>query len=110
MQNYRECDFFINASVYEGFGFTPFEAIQFDCPVFLYRNNTVREIIGNHPYTFPEMQAERWGEAIWKALNNRFVNRISRKDLQSYSWKNTTHATLNLFHKMLTGEETQVVH
>lgn len=108
MQYYRECDFFINASVYEGFGFTPFEAIQFDCPVFLYRNNTVREIIGNHPYTFPEMQAERWGEAIWEALNNRFANRISRKYLQPYSWKNTARATLNLFHKMLSSEETQV--
>lgn len=108
MQYYRECDFFINASVYEGFGFTPFEAIQFDCPVFLYRNNTVREIIGNHPYTFPDLQAERWGETIWAALNNRFANRISRKYLQPYSWKSTTRATLNLFHKMLSGEESHV--
>lgn len=108
MHYYRECDFFINASAYEGFGFTPFEAIQFDRPVFLYRNNTVREIIGNHPYTFPDLQAEPWGKAIWAALNDRFANRISRKYLQPYSWKNTTRTTLNLFHKMLTGEETQV--
>lgn len=93
---YRSCDFFINASEYEGFGFTPFEALNQNCPVFLYKNNTVAEFLRDHPYIFDHLDADTWADFIWNELVNSFKQKMSREVIRHLSWSNTAKETFRL--------------
>lgn len=93
---YKTCDFFINASEYEGFGFTPFEALNHNCPVFLYKNNTVAEFLKDHPYIFNHLDAGAWADFIGNELTNSFRQKMNREVIRHLSWSNTAKETLRL--------------
>lgn len=84
---YQECDAFINASLYEGFGFTPMEAIRCNRPVFLYRNNTVAELLGEATCLLDHLDAEKWAETIYEAGKNNYQNRLSPEAVRQKSWQ-----------------------
>lgn len=86
-QLYQQCDLFVNASSYEGFGFTPFEAIRSGCPAFLYGNAAVHEFLGHHPYIFDHFDISRWAEAIWLASREGFPERIATARIEHLTWK-----------------------
>lgn len=90
---YHAADFFINASVYEGFGFTPFEAIYRNTAAFLYRNNVIQELLGDHPYTIDVLNPEAWIERILEAYRNNFPDRIHPRQVSHMSWLNNARAT-----------------
>ncbi len=100
---YRESDFFVNTSHYEGFGFTPFEAIQHNCPAFLYRNNTVEEIIGEHSYVFDSFSVNDWAENIYHEYKYNFRNRIHKGQISHLTWENSARKTIRLFQRLLTS-------
>lgn len=98
---YQHSNFFINASRYEGFGFTPFEAIQHSRPTFLYQNNTVEEILGNHHYIFNHFSETEWAEKISRAYQENFPERIERDKISHLTWRETAQQTLKLFEKFM---------
>ncbi len=102
---YRGADMFINASEYEGFGFTPFEAIRFGCPVFLYRNNTVEEILGDHPGILDHLDAPRWAAGIARAYLDNFPCRIPEDRLKPLTWQAAAGKTLHLMDHLFTTSE-----
>ncbi len=106
---YRHCDFFMNASAYEGFGFTPFEAINFGCPAFLFKNNAISELLGDHLYIFDHLDAEKWAEFIKSEIDNHFQNKILRDAIEHLTWQNTTESVLSLFEKRIPSEEPNLV-
>lgn len=106
---YRHCDFFINASVYEGFGFTPFEAINQNCPVFLYRNITVNEFLGDHPYILGHFNVHAWADFIGKELGNCFAGKIKPEAIQHLSWRNAAEQTLRVWDQFVSTKEVNLV-
>jgi len=102
---YKTCDFFINASEYEGFGFTPFEALNQNCPVFLYRNNTVAEFLGDHPYIFNHLDADTWADFIRNELMNTFKMKMNREAIQHLSWSNTAKETFGLLDTLISAKD-----
>ena len=106
---YRNSDFFINASSYEGFGFSPMEAINFKLPSFIFGNWVVRELFDAHPYVFKNLEIENWAEYINEELNNNFINKILPKSIQHLTWQNTTTQFIELFNQLISAEEPAVV-
>ncbi len=100
---YRKSDFFVNTSQYEGFGFTPFEAIQHNCPAFLYQNNTVEEIIGEHSYVFDTFSVTEWADTIYREYQDNFRNRIHKKEISHLTWEKSARQTIRLFQHLLTS-------
>lgn len=96
---YEKCDFFVNASFHEGFGFTPFEAINFNVPTFLYKNRVIDEIIGDHPYVFPHFNIEEWIDVIKKAIDSRFKHKINPKRINHLTWRNAANKYIEFFEK-----------
>jgi len=106
---YQRCDFFISASVYEGFGFTPFEAIFFGRPAFLYRNNAVAEFLGEHPYLFDHFDAAAWAEHIWRESRRGFKNKITFERITHLSWQNTASQVIKICTELMTTGEEKLV-
>lgn len=102
---YKSCDLFINASEYEGFGFTPFEALNQNCPVFLYKNNTVAEFLGDHPYIFNHLDADVWADFIWNELMNSFKLKMDREAIRHLSWSNTAKETFKLLDTLVSTKD-----
>jgi glycosyltransferase involved in cell wall biosynthesis len=102
---YRISDFFINAASYEGFGFSPFEAINYDLPAFLFRNQVVGELFNHHPYVLTNLDVESWGKYINFELQNNFENKISPELINNLTWQNTAVQFRELFSKLITVEE-----
>ena len=98
---YQESDFFVNSSKYEGFGFTPFEAIQHDCPAFLYQNNAVEEVLGNHNYIMKNLSVAEWAENIYSEYTQNFQNKIPKDTISHLTWQNCARSTIRLFDTLL---------
>ena len=107
--SYQQCDFFISASIYEGFGFTPFEAIFFERPVFLYQNNAVAELLGDHPYIFNHFDATIWAERIWHERCGGFKNKIKFARIAHLTWQNTASQLLKICTERMTAGEEKLV-
>ncbi|MEZ4765858.1 MAG: glycosyltransferase [Calditrichia bacterium] len=106
---YRHCDFFINASAYEGFGFTPFEAISSGCPVFLFKNNTVAEIFGDHPYVIDNYDVESWKTIIDLAIRSGFAEKISARQISHLTWQRAAETVMPLIHQTISTRENSFV-
>jgi glycosyltransferase involved in cell wall biosynthesis len=106
---YRFCDFFINASGYEGFGFTPFEALSHDCPVFLYKNNTVAEFLGDHPHILGDLNVEHWANCINRELGDSFNRKISPQVIKHLTWRNTASVTQQMLDQLILNREMRLV-
>jgi glycosyltransferase involved in cell wall biosynthesis len=106
---YRHCDFFINASGYEGFGFTPFEAVNHQCPVFLFKNNTVAEFLGDHPYIFENFDESRWAECIYREMSDSFNRRISPETIKHLTWRNTAGTIVQMLDQFILKRELRLV-
>lgn len=106
---YRKSDFFINASSYEGFGFSPLESINFKLPTFIYKNTVIAELLNDNPYVFKNLEIEKWAEYINEEIKNNFLNKILPVSIQHLSWENTKTQFIELFNQLISLEEPAVV-
>ncbi len=91
---YLDCSAFINMSSFEGFGFTPMEAVREGCRVFLYRNAVVAEIMGTQPGIFEHLSIRQWGDHIANCINKSHVAPDLSTLIQPLSWQNCARAIL----------------
>lgn len=85
---YKKADMFINASIYEGFGFTPFEAISQNCPAFLYSNKVIMEIFGKHPYIIDSLEVDNWVDIIYSEMKKKYSGKLKGEILKHLTWEN----------------------
>jgi glycosyltransferase involved in cell wall biosynthesis len=90
---YREALALAHPAEYEGFGFTPLEAMARDCPVLASDIPAIREISGAGALLLPPRDEEAWAEAIARlfadtSLRDSLRERGSRT-VASYSWDRT---------------------
>ncbi len=105
---YQECDAFINASLYEGFGFTPMEASRCNRPVFLYRNNTVAELLGDAACLLNHLDVQRWATVIYEARQNNYRNRLLAEDVQLTTWLQSAAVAAAEIEELLPKDEVRV--
>lgn len=106
---YRRAAFFVNASQYEGFGFTPFEAIRRGCPAFLHSTGPLREMLGSHPHIFDHYDVSRWAEAIQRSAAGGFADKIPATRITHLSWEAAGRNALQLITQLMNTEEFRLV-
>jgi glycosyltransferase involved in cell wall biosynthesis len=105
---YKNSDFFINASSYEGFGFSPFEAVNYNLPGFLLKNQVIAELLNHHSYIFTDLDEKIWAEHIHNEFQNNFANKILPESINHLTWKNAAEQSFELFHQLISEEEMAV--
>jgi glycosyltransferase involved in cell wall biosynthesis len=102
---YKTAECFISSSEYEGFGFTPLEALRFSCPAFLYKNNVTDELFTGYPYIIDNLDPEYWAEIIYSEMVNNFKNFIIPVNLNCFNWKLAAEYVSDEYEKLLKQAE-----
>lgn len=97
---YNDAQFFISTSQYEGFGFTPFEAIKSGLPAFLFKNAVCEEFFGNHEYVIENTDPDVWADLIFEKMNKGFPKALNQSIFEELTWSNTSKSFLDLFKGM----------
>ncbi len=98
----------LNASVYEGFGFTPFEALQKNRPVFLYANNVVKELLPNYDYKFSHFRRDEWAKRIAREYINNYPGFTVPRVIGQLTWERCARETIRYYESILFQEEESV--
>jgi glycosyltransferase involved in cell wall biosynthesis len=97
---YRSAVALVLPSVYEGFGFTPLEAMSLGCPVLASDIPALREVSGSGAMLLPVGDEEAWAVAMRRVVEDDGV----RADLRArgaatvsrYSWEKTARGVLDV--------------
>ena len=105
----RNASIFLYPTLFEGFGFTPLEAMSCGCPVIVSNNSSLPEVCGDAAcYVQPENEYD-----IAEAVMNVLINSEKRANLiqkgfervQLYSWSRTASEHLIMLNHILYGTE-----
>jgi glycosyltransferase involved in cell wall biosynthesis len=102
---YKTADCFLSASEYEGFGFTPLEALRFSCPVFLLKNNVTGELLPSYPYIINKSEPEHWAEFIYTEMMNDYKNFSIPLSLKKFDWESAANRIAFEYEKLLKQNE-----
>jgi glycosyltransferase involved in cell wall biosynthesis len=98
---YRAAVALLLPSTYEGFGFTPLEAMARGCPVLASDIPALREVAGEGALLLPPRAEGRWQEAIELVVGDAALREDLRArgaaTVERYSWDSTARGVLELF-------------
>lgn len=90
---YKYAELFVYTSFYEGFGFPPLEAMEFECPVVSSPGGSVREILGESAVYFDPADASDLLNKIHLILNDNETRKKTVENglirVKNYSWDNS---------------------
>jgi glycosyltransferase involved in cell wall biosynthesis len=105
---YQNADLYLNASTFEGFGFTAFEAIKFSCPSIMYHSNVLKKVFVDHPYLLNNLDIQQWTDLIARELTLQFPQKIDPSMIEHFTWEKSVEKTINLYSQLLTSREVPV--
>ena len=102
---YSAAQVFVSATVYEGFGLPPLEAMACGCPCVISDIPAHREVCGDAPMYVPAASVCDWADALrgaaaWSAKERERRQELGLQIARGFSWKKTadrTLAILNLY-------------
>jgi glycosyltransferase involved in cell wall biosynthesis len=98
---YRGAVALLHPSRYEGFGFTPLEAMARGCPVLLSDIPPLREVSGEGGLVLPLDDEAVWSQAIRRVVNDEALRADLRRrggeTVSRYSWDETARRLCELF-------------
>jgi glycosyltransferase involved in cell wall biosynthesis len=101
---YRHALATVLPSRYEGFGFTPLEAMARGCPVLASDLPALREIAGDGAELLPVDARDRWVDAVRRVVaDDSFRGDLrarGREVAARYSWERTARALCDLFRRV----------
>lgn len=94
---YSGAEAYVTPSLYEGFGFTPLEAMQCGTPVVSSRGGSLPEVLGDAALLIDGFDADAWSHAIASLLASPtqragFVAR-GHQQIRQYSWEENARRT-----------------
>lgn len=98
---YQQAACFLNASEYEGFGFTPFEALRFGCPAVLYSNGVISELLPNYPGLVSGFQIEEWVAAVGRQLQRQRSHLLAYPVIESLTWEETARQMIQIYSELM---------
>ena len=97
---YRHAVALAHPAEYEGFGFTPLEAMARDCPVLASDIPAIREISGSGALLLAAGDERAWADAIARVFSDASLRQTlrerGRKTVASYSWERTARRLCEL--------------
>ena len=102
---YQNADLFVAPSTFEGFGFTPLEAMAADVPVCVSNITSHPEICGAAAAYFDPFEIDDIARAIYHVLSdtNTRQNLVEkgRQNVKRFTWRECCEKTFNLYDKIL---------
>jgi glycosyltransferase involved in cell wall biosynthesis len=103
---YEHAGAYVYPSLYEGFGFTPLEAMTCGCPVITSNAASLPEVCGDAALYFNPRDPKDLAEKIELLMTSpQLQNELKQKGLEQakrFSWENCTQETLQVMQKILT--------
>jgi glycosyltransferase involved in cell wall biosynthesis len=101
---YSGADLFLITSFYEGFGFTPLEAMACGTPVISSAGGSLPEVLGDAAIIIPEFSSEAWTGAIQSVLGDPARRtRLAQRGIEqaaAFSWHETARRTWDVYRKV----------
>jgi glycosyltransferase involved in cell wall biosynthesis len=101
---YRKSEAYVFASLYEGFGIPPLEAMSKNVPVISSNHPCMKEILEESAYFFDGKNEESIAGAMKKVLEDEEIRKdLIEKGLQQikkYSWKKMSQETSEIYQKI----------
>jgi len=102
---YANAELFLLTSHYEGFGFTPLEAMACGTPVLSSAGGSLPEVLGNAAVVIDDFDADLWaGRAQELLTDNTLRDRLvaeGRKRAARYTWENTIRKTWDVYRDLV---------
>lgn len=102
---YSGAELFALASLYEGFGFPPLEAMQCGTPVVSSNGGSLAEVLGDAAEIVDEFNADRWAAALDRMLTDQERRTECRNKgferAKAYRWADTARETYDVYLKTL---------
>ena len=106
---YSACTCFAFASLYEGFGFPPLEAMASGAPVVVSKAASIPEVVGDAGAYVDPLDPDSIAEGLRKVLSDQELRKdMSRKGLdqaKKFTWEKTAAQTLRVFREVLAGRK-----
>lgn len=98
---YRQSKAYVFASLYEGFGIPPLEAMSWNVPVISSGHPCMKEILGDSAYFFNGQEKREISQAMEKiTMDEVLINNLIKKGLNQigkYSWEKMATETLKIY-------------
>ena len=98
---------FIYPSLYEGFGFPPLEAMNFDCPVVCSKTSSIPEVVGDAGEYFDPYDIDSIRTAIERVVSNDALRNDlivkGKARLSVFSWQRCARETLDVYRNEVEG-------
>lgn len=98
---YAGAELFVFPSLYEGFGFTPLEAMACGTPVVSSPAGSLREVLGDAAILVETSSADCWAETVRQVLDDsQLRSRLVSKGLEHarrFSWRETARKTWQVY-------------
>lgn len=100
---YQHADLYAFASLYEGFGLPPLEAMQYNLPICASNIPCLTEILGDAAIYFNPKDHHDIARALLRALTDQTLRtelkNLGQNRLKNYSWESTASQILNIYQK-----------
>ena len=98
---YRQSRAYVFASLYEGFGIPPLEAMGRNIPVISSDHPCMKEILGDSAYFFNGLDEEEIGKAMEKIMEDEELRKNligkSLEQIKKYNWEKMAEETLKIY-------------
>lgn len=101
---YSGADLYVTPSLYEGFGFTPLEAMQCGTPVVSSTGGSLPEVLGDAARLVPGFKLDAWKDAVAGLLEDASARQqlVARGHARAaaYTWEETARRTWEVYRKV----------
>ena len=98
---YMKSRAYVFASLYEGFGIPPLEAMSKNIPVISSDHSCMKEVLGSSAYFFNGRDEKEISEAMKKIMGDEELRKIliekSLEQIKKYSWEKMAEETLKIY-------------
>jgi alpha-1,3-rhamnosyl/mannosyltransferase len=107
---YAGADWFVSATLYEGFGLPALEALACGTPVVCSRTSSMPEVVGDAAVLFNPRQVETIADALQRAMSKPTLREEMRERglarAAQFSWERTAEATIAVYQSIRSKDAT----